>query len=477
MSRRPDEGDGGRTGGRTGGSGRGSREGTGRRDREDSASVGGRVKRYAQVGTAVGGLAARLAGDKFLGLRIDKEAHARDLRAALGGLKGPLMKVAQIMATIPEALPQEYVQELIQLQSNAPAMGWLFVKRRMAAELGPDWQKEFASFEHEAAAAASLGQVHRAWRDDAELACKLQYPDMQSAVDADVRQLKLIFSIYGSYDKSIDTRNIHAEIADRLREELDYEREARHMQLYTDMLKDEPHIHVPAVVPDLCTRRLLTMEWLEGRRLLDFKDADQETRNTIALNMFRAWYVPFYDYGIIHGDPHLGNYTVRDNLDINLLDFGCIRVFKAKFVQGVIDLYRAIRDNDRDLAVHAYETWGFTGLKEEVIDTLNLWANFVYGPLLEDRQRQIQETDTAGFYGRDVAEKVHRRLRDLGGVQPPREFVFMDRAAIGLGGVFMHLKAEINWHRLFHELIDTYDAEKMHERQTKVLKKHDLPLP
>jgi predicted unusual protein kinase regulating ubiquinone biosynthesis (AarF/ABC1/UbiB family) len=440
-------------------------------------SVGGRVKRYAKVGTAVGGLAARLAGDRFLGIKIDKGSHARDLTAALGGLKGPLMKVAQIMATIPEALPQEYVQELIQLQSNAPAMGWLFVKRRMASELGAGWQQKFDEFEHEAAAAASLGQVHRAVKDGRRLACKLQYPDMQSAVEADIRQLKLIFSIYGRYDKSIDTRHIHAEISERLREELDYRREAQHMALYTDMLKGEKHIHVPEVVPELSTGRLLTMEWLDGKRLLDFKDADQKVRDGIALNMFRAWYVPFYEYGVIHGDPHLGNYSVRDDLDINLLDFGCIRVFQAKFVQGVIDLYRAIRDDDRELAVHAYETWGFGGLTDEVIDTLNLWANFVYGPLLEDRQRRIQEIESSGIYGREVAEKVHKRLRELGGVQPPREFVFMDRAAIGLGGVFMHLKAEINWYRLFHELIEGFDAKKMHQRQTRVLKKHDLPLP
>jgi len=446
-------------------------------DNNENATVRGRVKRYAQVGTAVGGLAARLAGDRFLGIRIDKASHARDLTAALGGLKGPLMKVAQIMATIPEALPQEYVQELIQLQSDAPAMGWLFVKRRMAAELGPDWQRRFDSFEHEAAAAASLGQVHRAEKDGRRLACKLQYPDMQSAVEADIRQLKIVFAIYARYDKSIDTSHIHAEIADRLREELDYEREAKHMRLYAGMLKGEKHIHVPDVLPELSTGRLLTMQWLDGQRLLAFKDADLETRNTVAMNMFRAWYVPFYNYGVIHGDPHLGNYSVRDDLDVNLLDFGCIRVFNAKFVQGVIDLYTAIRDDDRDLAVHAYETWGFTGLDDEVIDTLNLWANFVYGPLLEDRERRIQEMEASGIYGREVAEKVHRRLRELGGVRPPREFVFMDRAAIGLGGVFMHLNAHINWHRLFHDLIDNFDAKAMHRRQTAALKKADLPLP
>ena len=443
----------------------------------ESDSVTGRIRRYAKVGTAVGGLAARLAGDRVFGLSIDRPAHAKDLKNALGGLKGPLMKVAQILATIPEALPQEYVQELIQLQSNAPSMGWLFVKRRMAAELGPDWQNSFEKFERQAAAAASLGQVHRAVLDGVKLACKLQYPDMNSAVEADLAQLKLIFSVYQRYDRTIDTTNVHKEISERLREELDYDREARHMELFAEILKSEKNIHVPKVKHNLSTKRLLTMNWLDGQPLLEFREADLETRNKIALNMFRAWYVPFYSTGVIHGDPHLGNYSVRRNLDINLLDFGCIRVFEAKFVQGVIDLYRAVRDDNQDLAVHAYETWGFTDLNNEVIETLNLWANFVYGPLLEDRSRRIREDNESGVYGRDVAEKVHRGLRELGGVRPPQEFVFMDRAAIGLGGVFMHLNAEVNWFRHFHDLIDGFNPVNMKRKQNRMLKRFNLDAP
>jgi predicted unusual protein kinase regulating ubiquinone biosynthesis (AarF/ABC1/UbiB family) len=447
-------------------------------DREDN-SLAGRVKRYAQVSTAVGGLAARLAGERYLGLKLDRGKHAEDLRRALGGLKGPLMKVAQIMSTIPEALPQEYVQELTQLQANAPAMGWPFVKRRMAAELGPDWEKKFDAFEHDAAAAASLGQVHRAKLKGKTLACKLQYADMQSAVEADVRQLQLIFSIYRRYDDSIDTTQVHQEIAARLREELDYRREAKHMALYRLMLAKEKTIHVPEVVPSLSTGRLLTMAWVDGQHLLTHKTASLADRNTLAFNMFRAWYVPFYEYGVIHGDPHLGNYSVRPDLSVNLLDFGCIRMFEPKFVGGVIDLYRALQNDDRALAVHAYETWGFKGLSEEVIDTLNMWALFVYAPLLEDRKRKIQEIKekSGGIYGREVAEKVHKRLRQLGGVKPPREFVFMDRAAIGLGGVFMHLGAEINWHRLFHELIEGFDAGALARRQAAALKKCNLERP
>ena len=444
---------------------------------EDTAF--GRARRYARVGASVGGLAARLGAERVLGVRMDRARHAADLRAALGGLKGPLMKVAQIMSTIPDALPKEYVQELAHLQADAPAMGHAFVKRRMVAELGPDWQTNYKSFDLTAAAAASLGQVHRAKSKDGrqDLAVKLQYPNMASAVEADLRQLRLIFAVYGRMDPAIDTRHIHAEIAARLREELDYELESRHMRLYTAMLKGEKAVHIPQVLPELSTKRLLTMSWLEGTRLLEFRDAPQESRNRIAMNLFRAWYVPFYQCGVIHGDPHLGNYTVRENFDINLLDFGCIRVFAPKFVGGVIDLYRAISTQDRALAVHAYETWGFHGLSNDVIDTLNLWAEFVYAPLLEDRPRRIQEMEESGLYGREVAEEVHRKLRQHGGVTPPREFVFMDRAAIGLGGVFLHLKAEINWHRLFHDLIENFDTAALAKRQKTALEAAGLPLP
>ena len=435
----------------------------------DQNSLGGRVKRYAQVSTAVGGLAARLAGERYLGLDLDRSRHAAELTQALGGLKGPLMKVAQILSTIPDALPKEYAQELSQLQANAPAMGWPFVKRRMANELGPDWLARFGSFDREAARAASLGQVHRATdKAGRRLACKLQYPDMSSAVEADLKQLRLIFSLYGRYDGAIETGEIHAELAARLREELDYVREAKHLALYRRMLDGEAGVHVPEVVPELSTGRLLTMSWLEGEPIMSIADAPQEVRNTVAMNMFRAWYRPFYGYGVIHGDPHLGNYAVRPDRTVNLLDFGCVRVFPARFVGGVIDLYWALSRNDEALAIHAYETWGFKNLSREVIDTLNLWARFLYAPLLENRARRIQEAAT-GEFGREVAEKVHGELKRLGGVTPPREFVFMDRAAIGLGAVFMRLKADLNWYELFHDLIRDFDVAALEARQGALL--------
>jgi predicted unusual protein kinase regulating ubiquinone biosynthesis (AarF/ABC1/UbiB family) len=286
--------------------------------------------------------------------------------------------------------------------------------------------------------------------------------------------LKLAMSLYERYDRAVTTAEIHAEIADRLREELDYEREAAHMRLYREILRDEPGVAVPVPIPELSTNRLLTMTWLEGAPILDIATAPIEQRNEIALRMFRIWYVPFYYYGVIHGDPHLGNYTVAPDNTVNLLDFGCVRVFRASFVRGVIDLYDALQRGDRDLAVHAYKSWGFGNLSDEIIDVLNRWALYVYGPLLDDRSRLIQEK-ASGVYGAAVAESVHRDIRRLGGVRPPREFVFMDRAAIGLGSVFLHLKAEINWYRLFHELIDDFDEAALAARQLAALRAAGVP--
>ena len=378
----------------------------------ENSSLGGRVKRYARVGTSVGGLAAQLVGSRFLGFGLDKGQHSAELKQALGGLKGPLMKAAQILATIPDALPKEYATELRELQSNAPPMGWPFVKRRMRSELGADWQTKFASFEREAGAAASLGQVHRALgHDGSRLACKLQYPDMASAVEADLDQLKVLFSIYRRYDKAIDPSDIYKELSDRLREEVDYDREARHMRLYAAMLAEEEAVHVPDPVAELSTDRLLTMTWLDGRGLMDFVAAteDPEARRQVALNMFRAWYVPFYYFGVIHGDPHLGNYTVRDDLGINLLDFGCIRVFPPRFVRGVIDLYRALEHRRRSLGGQRLRDLGLLRYQQASCWTRSTSGpKFLYAPLLEDKPQPIMGDDSV-MYGANVAGKVQSR--------------------------------------------------------------------
>jgi len=441
-----------------------------------------RAARYVRVGTGVGAVAARVAGSRLFGMELDRDRNAAELARALGGLKGPIMKAAQLLSTIPEALPPEYARELAQLQSQAPPMGPGFVRRRMQAELGPEWQSRFRSFEATSSASASLGQVHKAVAHDGRLlAVKLQYPDMQSAVAADLGQLRVVFAVHSRLDPAVETGEILKEISERLREELDYELEARHTALYGLVFRDDPLIRVPEILPELSTKRLLAMTWLEGRRLLDYKEASLDDRNQIARAMFRAWWYPFSHYGVIHGDPHLGNYNVFETdgqpAGINLLDYGCMRTFQPKFVQGVIDLYRGLERGDEELIVHAYETWGFHGLSKDVIDVLNIWARFIYGPLLDDRVRSIAEGTTPGEYGRREAFTVHEALREKGPVKVPREFVFMDRAAIGLGGVFLHLDARLNYYRIFNETIEGFDMAEVGARQKAAFEDTGVPLP
>ncbi len=453
--------------------------------REDDDREGNRlsrrIQRYARVGSNVGGVAARIGANYILG-SSDQQKNAGQLAAALGGLKGPLMKVAQLISTIPDAIPPEYASELSQLQSQAPPMGWPFVRRRMAAELGADWRARFSSFGEEAAAAASLGQVHKAKSMDGRaLAVKLQYPEMQSAVEADLNQLRVVMSVYRRLDAALDTSEIVSEIAARLREELDYTLEAKHMALYGAIFRNEPAIRVPELLPDLSTKRLLTMTWLEGRKLLDYKTRPLDERNTIAKAMFRAWWYPFSHYAVIHGDPHLGNYTIWEEdgraAGINLLDYGCIRTFEPKFVGGVVDLYHGLRTKNRDLIVHAYETWGFRGLSNDLIDILNIWAGFIYGPLLDDRVRPVAEGVSPSEYGRREVFRVHQGLKEKGPVKVPREFVFMDRAAVGLGGVFLHLAAEMNFYRVFNEVIEDFKLETIARRQREAFAASGVPLP
>lgn len=437
-----------------------------KKDNENSATS--RLKRYASVTSAVSGTLARAATDKLLGREVDHTLQALILTKAMGRLKGPVMKIAQMLSTIPDAVPPEYALEFQSLQADAPSMGWLFVKRRMKAELGLNWQSNFQTFEKEAVSAASLGQVHRATILDnknqpIDVACKLQYPDMGATVQADLNQLKLAFKIYESTMGGVKTEHIYQEISDRLREELDYELEAQTIRDYQDIYKDCPletcqQVHLPTVVPELSSKRLLTMHWLEGKKIKDILQSPQAYRDRIAAITFQAWYYPFFTKGYLHGDPHLGNYSFRgheDGLDpgVNLFDFGCIRRFDKEFLQGVRDLYQALLHNDRDLEIHAFEALGFKNLSKDIIEILRQWAQLLYEPVLDDRVRPMQK-DHSGLYGKEMAEKVHVELRKIGGIAPPREFVFMDRAAVGVGSLCLHLRSEQNWCRLYQALLD-----------------------
>lgn len=432
------------------------------------------IKRYGKLSSGVGIVGIKLLAEKLLGINIDHNLNAEKLQKVLGDLKGPVMKVAQILSMVPDLLPTEYTEKLAILQGNAPPMHWSFVKRRLVAELGPDWRSKFSEFDESASYAASLGQVHKCKNLSGKtLACKIQYPGMESYVEGDLNQLRRLLAIYENYDSAIKTQEIYAELKDRITEELDYYREAENIKIFQKIFDNSnlsERIRVPDVIESLSTGKLITMEWLNGEDIKVIEEKPEEIRNDFASLLFKAWYQPLYHYGVIHADPHMGNYKVNFNDNepiIEIMDFGCIRIFNPEFIEGVILLYRALQEKDQKKAKTAYELWGFENLNDEIIEVLNIWADFVYKPLMSDEDFAIEQTPF-GVMGRTVAMDVYQKIRENGGVKLPRGFVFLDRSALALSAAFLKLKAKVNWHQLFEELIDGFSKDMVIENQKRL---------
>ena len=442
-----------------------------------------RAARYARVGANVGGVAARYAGRRLIGGEPNRAGEASALASALGNLKGPLMKVAQLMATIPDLLPPEYAAELQKLQSEAPPMGWAFVKRRMNAELGPDWQSKFASFEHHPSAAASLGQVHRARSlDGAELACKLQYPDMQSAVEADLQQLQWLLAIRRRLIPAIDTSEIGKEIGARVREELDYRREAKHVALYRAMLDGVDIVRVPRAWPELSTGRLLTLDWLEGSECW----RTRTIRSPCAMRSLPRCSPP----GGFRSAALASSMAIRISATIRSSTHGarpsaqeCARAgwHQSPRLRLHPHLPAEIRPRRRRSlsrpAARRRRTCrraltrpgASAGFRATLSTRSTSGRASSTRRFLDDRVRTIADGVAPSEYGRREAFRVHQALKQKGPVTVPREFVFMDRAAIGLGAVFLHLRAELNFYRLFNEAIERFSMDRVAKRQAAAL--------
>lgn len=410
-----------------------------------------RLRRYSQSSAAFTSLTAKYLTSHSL--------DPYDIANRLGSLRGPLMKVGQLLAMVPDLLPEPYAKALGSLQSQAPPMGGLFVKRRMKSELGPNWEQNFQFFDLEPFAAASIGQVHHAISfDNKKLACKLQYPNMQGIIEADLTQFRFFLALYEHKGGALKTGQFLKETEHHLYEEIDYKKEAQNISLFQNIFKNHGEISLPTIVPSLSTERLLTMSYLNGLTLKDFCEKPAYSRNEAAQNLFFAWYYPLYTHGYLHGDPHPGNYLFSEEGNISLLDFGCVRRFSPGFLNGIKLLYEALKTNKEDLLIEAYTQWGFSHLTKELIEILTLWARFLYSPLLEDRIRPISETET-GHQGREIVKTILTKLKDYGKVELPREFILMDRVTVGMGAAFMRLHAQINWHQAFESILNQANQE------------------
>jgi len=306
----------------------------------------GRLRRSAPlVGltarTAGGAVVARVRGK---GTGADSsEFHIRTAERyaeLLGRSKGALMKAGQMLsfASITPAVPSEfqsiYQTALARLRDDAPPMAPTLVRDVLERELGRPADSVFAQFHWEPLAAASIGQVHAArLRDGREVAVKIQYPGVADAIGADLKNAQLLATLLSLF-ASLYTRRLHADVRDaardigeRIVEELDYRFEAANQAEFAEHYRGHPFIHVPELVGELCTGRVLTQELCSGRSWNEALGAKQQLRNQWAEAIWRFVYGSHTRFGMINADPHPGNYVFHDDGSVSFLDFGCVQRF------------------------------------------------------------------------------------------------------------------------------------------------------
>ncbi len=328
-----------------------------------------RLGRSARLGGLVAGQSARWAGTRAANrLRSPEEADAatgeraaalaRELVKQLGQLRGAAMKVGQVLSTvdftaIPEDEREDFKATLAKLRDDVPPLPFKKVRKLLEEELGGKVDDHFESFEEEAFAAASIGQVHRAVTlDGDEVAVKLQYPGVAEAVESDLRNLSLLLPLVKRLAPGLDVKALYGELRERIAEELDYEIEAQNHRAVERAFRNHPFIHVPKVHTGLSSRRVLVTDLLHGRRFAEVKQLDEAERDRFAEIVFRFYFSLLLRMNRVCGDPHPGNYLLLDDGRVGFLDFGLMRSLDREHLEGERALARAIVAEDAQ-EVHA----------------------------------------------------------------------------------------------------------------------------
>lgn len=395
-------------------------------------------------------------------LRAEFELRtAEQVAATLGGMKGALMKLGQMASYLDQGLPEPVREALAQLQQDAPPMSYELVAGVVRDELGGDPETVFERFERVPVAAASIGQVHRArTHDGRDVAVKVQYPGVDEAVAADLENTDLLFQLMGMLFPGLDPEPIVGELRDRLLEELDYRNEAENQQLFVDAYRGHPYIHVPEVLPELSTGRILTSEFVDGASFAEVVDWPDEERQLAAECLYRFAFGGIYGLHAFNGDPHPGNYLFHPGGRITFLDYGLCKRFTPDEVAVFEDMIRSIV-LDRDIAAFraVVERIGILDPTLEVDeDELADYFTHFYEFVMEDAVAEITP---------EYSSESVRRFFDLTGPHAeimkaanlPPSMVIIQRINLGLYALFGDLRARNNWRRIAEELWPFVDAE------------------
>jgi predicted unusual protein kinase regulating ubiquinone biosynthesis (AarF/ABC1/UbiB family) len=435
---------------------------------DDSSIPKGRIRRTAQVGSVVGTQGARYAGTRAANLARSREEAAdalerRHLEAAermvatLGRMKGAAMKIGQLASFIDtEFLPPEYrdlyQEHLAQLRTQAPTMPWSQVRKVLDQEWEEPCEELFEQIEHEAAAAASIGQVHRAVLPDGRrVAVKIQYPGVAEAIAADMQNAGLILRMAKALAPGLDAKAAAAELKERVMEELDYELEAQNQRSFARGYRGHPFIHVPDVVTRLSTQRVLVSEWVDGAGFEEVKQLPQADRDRFGEIVYRFCFGSIFHLQHFNADAHPGNYLWMPDGRVAFLDFGMTKHLDKDQIELEITALDAIFDGDPERLRVALHDLGFLNNPQKVdAEQLMEHVKTVGGWYMEDREvtvdsRRVMDAIAAVSDPRSEFYRLMRR-ENL-----PANELMGRRMESGVLAVLGQLEATRNWYRIGRE--------------------------
>lgn len=430
--------------------------------KENPEKVPGRLVRTLKAGWMGSAVASSYLGGKLMDrLRgDDKRAeaelsrhvqNAKRIADTMKELRGPMMKVGQLLSTHAEALPGEYGEILRSLQSSAPPMSYQTIRDVIEMDLGGTPEELFKDFSREAVAAASLGQVHKATLPDGVVvAVKVQYPGAVASVDGDLKNLKFGAQVVKTFladlvdNTRLDFTPIAEEIAEHLAQETDYCREAYNAQLLAKLFKREPWILIPKVHNQFSGLRVVTYDWVEGVDLGTALRADERSKRERVVELLsHAFWHQLMRGGVLHADPHPGNYRVLPDGRLGLLDFGCVKIFDEEFLRPFGEMVRARMTDDPERLKDAMSTLGLLVDRDDPDEIADVQRISGYFSVALDVDGEFDFGTYS--YVRGAKELVLYFLQNRRIPPSQKEFLFMTRVVLGYYEYFSRARARMNF--------------------------------
>ena len=441
------------------------------KQQKDSGLTQGRTKRALQVGSltsAIGSSYAWHVLKRPFQSASKQEQQLLDvhLKSALRivessrELRGAFMKLIQMLSMRSDLLPPEVVNILSVVQSSVPPMDYDLIREQVKKELGTFPEEIFQSFEQEAFAAASLGQVHRATlKNGADVVVKIQYPGVDATVEQDLKNMHALLNVLTRITRDIlrqrfEVDELYQEMEERLQEELDYVHEAKNINRFRRLFADDDEVLIPRVYPKFSSRRVLTMEYIDGYKIQDIlkPGVDPELKDWVAIKYFQITWRQIFDFGVLHTDPQPGNYLVSYHPKLAMLDFGSVRIFPKKIRQAYLALARAIVERDEATMARCFVSLGYLDQRDEPKPLVRIMY-LIFEPVMKDRVYDPHDFNAAEKSVEVTAISLENRIFNA-----PGHRLFLVRALLGLEAYIQQFRTVTNWHRLFWESIERSEA-------------------